>query len=118
MNYKYNDKCLTVNGKSIDFPYGIGDVQEAQDRLIVLLDIPGGVNFINNIYAVNSKTELIWQVQDLREVYPQNQYPQLMLLPYIYMHIEKGTVRGVDFYARNYYIDLDSGKIKKMIVYK
>lgn len=118
MNYKYNDNCLTVNGKSIDFPYDIGDVQEAQGKLIVLLDIPGGVNFINNIYAVNSKTELIWQVQDLREVYPQNQYPQLMLLPYIYMHIEEGTVRGVDFYARNYYIDLDSGKIKKMVVYK
>ena len=70
--YTINKNNLTIGNNDVQFGANIYKVLEVDDLLIIiLLNMPLSKKQIdNNVYAVNMKGEIIWQIQDPREVYP------------------------------------------------
>jgi len=68
-DFKIEGSTLVVKGIEVSFPYKIDNVKMCNGLYIVLLDIPMGVKFLNNIYAVDYGGHMVWQIQDPREIY-------------------------------------------------
>lgn len=113
IDFTYAGDQLTVNGCRLSFPYEIRAVRTVNHLVIVLLSIPDDDDIVDNLYAVNSEGEIVWQSQHLREVYPSG-----LLLAYEEIDIKDRRILATDFYGRCYFIDPDSGKILGREIYK
>lgn len=104
--YKVYESVIIINEYKKEFPFEIRSVIQYDDKYIVLLSIPFDKNDINNIYCINTRTELIWQSQDLNVL-----YPNMKNIPYEQMGMKDNSLFASDFYGRNYKIDVQNGKI-------
>ncbi len=104
--YEYNQNSLIIGSNHIDFSFDIRDVIKYEDYYIVLLDIPTDKKDLNNIYCLDKKGKMVWQVEDINKIYPRRNN-----LPYEQMGIKDGVIYASDFYGRNYSIDFKTGKI-------
>lgn len=68
-DFKIDDNVLIVDGNKVVFQFKIDNVKICNGLYIVLVDIPSNVKATNNIYAVNENGQIVWQVQDVNEVY-------------------------------------------------
>ena len=111
--FSYEGNLFKIGEKIKEFAYLIRDAKLCEDKIIVLLEIPFEDDEINNLYALNEKCEIIWRVEDLKDIF-KNQ----VLLPYEQMVIEDKVAIVSDFYGRRYYINCDDGKIMKRDIAK
>lgn len=105
--YQYDKKHIEINNISYDFEYDIRTVVQHKEKYIVLLEIPFNSEEINNIYCLDAQANLVWQSEDL-----YNLYPELKNLPYEQMGIKEDSIFASDFYGRNYKINIENGKIE------
>lgn len=106
-DYKVEGNILIVNGQRVSFQYKIDNVKLCMGLYIVLLDIPMGVSFLNNIYAVDDNGNIVWQVQDPREVYPINGH-----IEYVGTRItDDDKIVATNFSGISYTVDPSNGKI-------
>ena len=112
--YQYEKNHIEINNNSYSFEFDIRAVIEYKENYIVLLAIPFNKTEINNIYCLDAKERLIWQVEDLSVRYPELKKP----LPYEQMGIKDDIIFASDFYGRNYQIKVNSGKIEGVKTFK
>lgn len=110
MLLKQND-TLYLNDKKIEFDYVIRDFVVFKETIIVLLSIPDDALFYNNVFGVSEGLEIIWQIQDVKEVDKQS-----MQLTYQNIFIRSGEICVTDFYGRGVYINDYDGRIINRVV--
>lgn len=114
MEINYNQKNLFIGDVKRDFEYEISRIEVLEDMILVLLTIPqSDNNAIDNIYAVSYEGKIIWRVESLKKLYPDQ-----LNLPYDYMTVDSGKAYAVDFYGRRYFFNIYDGKIIKRDVVK
>lgn len=79
MQYEILGKTLKTQAFEVNFDNNVSEVLFYNDIFIVLLSASnsnGGVNYDikNNIYGITSTGEIIWQVQDPKEAYPNSSW--------------------------------------------
>ena len=105
--YTVKGNLLNISGKQLMFDYEIRIARELGDFVVVLLAIPFGETFLDNVYAVNRAGEIAWRIQDAGEVYPLKDR-----LPYEHLHVdETNQVFVSDFYGRRFKAEPFSGRI-------
>ena len=99
---------LVLNGKTIKFSHNIRQFKTiGDDSVAVLLSIPGNDNTLDNIYCYFSNGIIKWQVQPVKEVFPELK----QVFPFEQMSIIDGVISATDFYGRRFMINPDDGKI-------
>lgn len=111
--YRYDKNHIEINGYGLNFKYDIRTVLPYKGKYIVLLGIPFDKSIINNVYCLDSNAKIIWRSEDLSVL-----YPNLNNLPYEQIGIEDGAIFALDFYGRNYKININSGKIERCSIVK
>ena len=69
-NYSFEGSSIILNnGKTIKFDYAIKEkrVIEIDGMIIVVLEIPPGINYNNNVFALNLNGEIIWRINFKKE---------------------------------------------------
>ena len=63
--FKVQQRTLIVGNNKTEFQDPIDNVKKSGDYYIVLIDVPQ----INNLYAVNSEGQIVWQIEDAGRIY-------------------------------------------------
>lgn len=105
--YKFSKNLIEINNCTCDFNYDIRTVVQYKEKYIVLLGIPFHSDEINNIYCLDAQANLVWQSEDLSQL-----FPKLKNLAYEQMGIKDNIIYASDFYGRNYRINADNGRIE------
>ncbi|MGP1434223.1 MAG: hypothetical protein ACTTHM_06030 [Peptoanaerobacter stomatis] len=105
---KTNKNILTVNNTEIIFDHDIRDVKIFRNLIIVLLSIPFNETELDNLYAISKHGEIVWRVQALDVVFPNQNN-----LPYEQINVNENEITATDFYARRYFINPLNGNIEK-----
>lgn len=115
MNEKisYKDNVLIINNSQVKFLHSIRSIKQVGNKILVLLAIPNNDKTINNLYAINYQGEIIWQSQDLNEIYVNQR-----VLPYEQIVVNDQEIKATDFYGRRYFININTGKIIKRDIVK
>lgn len=105
-HYQIEDKVLIVNGNKVSFPYKIDSVKLCNGLYIILLDIPIGITFLNNIFAADKCGCIIWQIQDPKELSIEGN------IEYVGIRItEDNKIIATNFSGITYTLDPTDGKI-------
>ncbi len=80
---------------------------------MILVGDPFDKADLNNIYCLNEQANIIWQSEDLNEL-----YPTLLNMPFLYMNIVDDIIYASDFMGRHYLINPETGKIEGCIIGK
>lgn len=78
----HNQLLITTSNlffKKIEFLFDIRQIEEINDIVIVRLDIPLGVIFNENIYAVSADGEILWQIPKMSHVYEDSPYVNMLV---------------------------------------
>lgn len=101
-NFIVDQKTLLVGNNKIEFQNSIDTVKNCANLYIVLIREVG----INNVYAVNEKAQIIWQVEDAGSV-----YPIINDVPYVGTKInESNQIVVTNFNGVTYNVDPTNGK--------
>lgn len=109
MNFKIlkNRKQIEVNKNIIEFNFPIMESLEFEDYLVVLLEIPNGVFFYENVFGVNAAGALAWQIESVKEKEGFGQ-----ITPFMNLWKDKSNrVRISDYMGISYIIDPATGRI-------
>ena len=63
--FSIDRNTIKINDKSVSFKYPIIDTVEIDDLLILLLGVHPRITDFENVYAINQKCEIIWQVNGI-----------------------------------------------------
>jgi hypothetical protein len=78
INYKINGKQLMISTldsiQRIEFPYEIDEVEKFENSLVVLLDIPMGIIFNENVFGVSAEGKVIWKIEKMSYVYDDSPF--------------------------------------------
>ena len=108
MSIKFSqyDNKLEINNNKIVFDYDIRYVVETNDILIILLEIPNNVIYLNNVFGVNKGGKVKWRIQNVNDVFNiKNQ------LPFENLMINETGVYVSDFYGRRFSLNPITGKV-------
>ena len=106
IKFSQYDKELVVENNKIVFDYNIRYVKEVNDTLIVLLEIPNNIRYLNNVFGINKNGEIKWRIQSFRAVFPiKNQ------LPFENLMVNGTDIFVSDFYGRRFSINQTNGEI-------
>lgn len=101
-----NDNELVVNSNKIVFDHNIRFVREVKGTLIVLLEIPSNITYLNNVFGVDKTGVIKWRIQNVSDVFPvKNQ------LPFENLMVKDDGLNVSDFYGRMFSIDPSNGEI-------
>jgi hypothetical protein len=64
MNYQIAGKNLKIGSLEVSFAANIKNVIEAEGVLLVEIEYLRDLKNRNNIYGVNNRGEIVWQIQD------------------------------------------------------
>ena len=115
-NYEVEKKTLGINDFTIKFDYIISDVKFIDGTYVVLLDIPVGIDEIDNVYGVASDGIIIWRVENPIKAFELNEGTQGFeyYAKSIYVDIsldDKNNLSGTTFLGMKYIIDYKTGKL-------
>ena len=106
---------LTVNDFTVKFDYVIRDVKFSGGIYVVLLDIPVGVDEIDNIYGVASDGAIIWRVENPIKAFELGESTQgfeyYAKSIYVYISLDNKKLSGTTFFGMKYIIDCKTGKL-------
>lgn len=108
MSIKFSqyDNELVVENNKIVFDHNIRYVVEVNDILIVLLEIPNNIMYLNNVFGINKNVEIKWRIQSVGDVFPvKNQ------LPFENLMVNGTDVFVSDFYGRRFLLNPINGEI-------
>lgn len=111
---KYKKKHIEIDNNTYEFNFDIRAVIQYGDNYIVLLSVSFDKSEINNIYCLNSQSEILWRSEDLRLACPKLKN----ILPYEQMGLRDDFIFASDFYGRNYKINAIDGKIEGFDIVK
>lgn len=114
MEIQTHDNILKLNGKEIKFSHNIRQIQTIGTDVVVLLAIPNNDDTLDNIYCYGSYGIIKWQVQPIKEAFPEMK----QVFPFEQMSIIDGKISASDFYGRRFFINPDDGKITKKDIVK
>ena len=114
MDIQINDNILVLNGKNIKFSHKIRQYKTIGDDVVVLLDIPSDDDTLDNIYCYGKMGIIKWQVQPIKEAFPEMK----MVYCYEQMSIINDELCATDFYGRRFFIGKADGKLYKKDVVK
>lgn len=114
MDIQIKDNILILNGKNIKFNHKIRQFKTIGDDVVILLEIPNGDDTLDNIYCYGSYGIIKWQVQPIKEAFPDLK----MVFPYEQLNIKDGELWASDFYGRRFFINAEDGKITKKDIVK
>ena len=108
---EYENNKLIVNGEiTRTFQFAIRDLIEVDEECIVLLEIPFDSLEKNNIIRLDCRGTVVWTIANSR-------YSKLTY-PFERMILRDGWLYATDFYARRCKIDIRSGKIVDVSIFK
>lgn len=106
ITFSQYDNEIVVNNIKIMFDHNIRYVKEVNEILIVLLEIPINVTYLNNVFGINKSGEIKWRIQSVNDVFPiKNQ------LPFENLMVKGTDVYVSDFYGRRFLLNLKNGEI-------
>jgi len=106
ITYSQYDNEIVVNDNKIVFDHNIRYVKEVNDILIVLLEIPNNVTYLNNVFGINKIGEIKWRIQSVSDVFPiKNQ------LPFENLMVKDNDVYVSDFYGRRFSLNPSNGEV-------
>ena len=106
IKFSQYDKELVVENNKIVFDQNIRYVKEVNDTLIVLLEIPNNIRYLNNVFGINKNGEIKWRIQSFGDVFPiKNQ------LPFENLMVNGTDIFVSDFYGRRFSINQTNGEI-------
>lgn len=106
IKFSQYDNELVVENNKIVFDHDIRYVVEVNDTLIVLLEIPNNIMYLNNVFGINKNGEIKWRIQSVGDVFPvKNQ------LPFENLMVNGTDVFVSDFYGRRFSLNPISGEI-------
>ncbi|MFC6335079.1 hypothetical protein ACFP56_20805 [Paenibacillus septentrionalis] len=97
---------LVVNQTKIVFDHNIRYVKEVDETLIVLLEIPNNVTYLNNVFGINEIGEIKWRIQSVSDVFPLKNP-----LPFENLMVKGTDVYVSDFYGRRFLFNTTNGKL-------
>lgn len=110
---EFNKNAITINGTDIIFENNIYQIEEDNNKIYVLLDIPPKekllYNDVHNIYCYSKKGDKLWQIGN-RDRSDDAVYTMIRIVD--------SELYANDFLGRRYKIDKDSGEIEDMVVVK
>lgn len=107
MEIQIQDNILVLNGKKITFNHKIRQVKSVNGVVIVLLAIPSNDDTLDNIYCYNEKGIIKWQVQSIKDVFPELK----RVYPFEQMQVFEDKIGASDFYGRRFFINIADGLI-------
>lgn len=108
---EYENNKLIVNGEiTRTFQFGIRDLIEVDEECIVLLEIPFDSLDKNNIIRRDCRGTVVWTIA--------NSGYNKLTYPFEQMILRDGWLYATDFYARRCKIDIRSGKIVDVSIFK
>lgn len=107
LNIQIDKNILVLNNKTIKFSHDIRQFKTFGDDVIVLLSIPGNDNTLDNIYCYSGNGIIKWQVQPLKDAFPELK----QVFPFEQMNITDDKISATDFYGRRFIINPKDGKI-------
>jgi len=115
-DYKILNNRLITSDFEIDFAFDIGQVGLWSGIYVVRLSIPIPVCAYNNVYGVNSKGEIVWQIQDPVSAFKITKSTQgyLYYIENIYEAINQGqneTFLAYTHKSMEYIVDCRTGKL-------
>lgn len=106
ITFSQNNNEIVVNNKKIVFDHNIRYAKEVNEILIVLLEIPNNVTYLNNVFGINKSGEIKWRIQSANDVFPlKNQ------LPFENLMVKGTDVHVSDFYGRRFSLNPKNGEI-------
>lgn len=105
---RFEHNLLYLPDTMLTFDYEIAQAIVSGESVIVLLDIPPEEEIYRNIYSFKFDTTLLWQIQDVRDVYPQikEQCTFVGISP-----MANGNILAVNFFGINFEVSVKDGKI-------
>lgn len=101
-----NENELVVEKNKIVFDHNIRYVIDINNILIVLLEIPNNISYLNNVFGINKDGEIKWRIQSVSDVFPiKNQ------LPFENLMVNGNDVFVSDFCGRRFLLDPTNGEI-------
>lgn len=100
------DNVLIVERNKIVFAYNIRYVLEVNETLIVLLEIPNNIMYLNNVFGINENGEKKWRIQSVEDVFSINNQ-----LPFENLMVNGADVFVSDFYGRRFSFNPTNGEI-------
>ncbi|MFJ7982197.1 hypothetical protein ACIQ1D_18205 [Lysinibacillus xylanilyticus] len=106
IKFSQYDNELVVENNKIVFDHNIRYVIEVNDTLIVLLEIPNNIRYLNNVFGIKKNGEIKWRIQSVGDVLPvKNQ------LPFENLMVNGTDVFVSDFYGRGFSFNPINGEI-------
>ncbi len=103
----YQNNCLQLNGKEIQFPNKIYNVMTSKSYIFVLLGFDLDVQTHCNIYCLNHEGQELWKIKK-RE---SSGVTKNMNNAYIGLRITDGKYAAVNFYNEIVHFNPFNGKI-------
>ena len=106
ITFSQYDNEIVVDNNKIVFDHNIRYVKEVNDTLIVLLEIPNNVTYLNNVFGITRTGEIKWRIQNVNDGFPvKNQ------LPFENLMVKGTDVHVSDFYGRRFSLNTTNGEI-------
>ena len=115
---KVEKNTLNINNIAVQFTGNIAEFKEINQQIIVRLDIPttGFLtdNDFKNVYAIDVKGKIKWQIQNVRPV----NNPNFQCAPIVNIQVLDDNLFVTDFMGRKYNVDIDTGNMNLKTVAK
>lgn len=104
LKYKCEKNEIHIEDKTINFDHDILEVGEIGDIILVVTEPVSGYN--NNLFGISTKTKGMWQVQSVKEM-----YPDFSQTPYVGITISDNTTIVTDFCGCRFIINPENGVV-------
>ena len=104
MDYTLKNGSLVVNGKEVVFPFPASESIFLKNKLIVCLKPKVGEVLNRNVFCVDDKGEIVWQIEE-------SPHGGVKEKPYISIYLSNNTPVAKNWIGVDYYIDIDDGSI-------
>jgi subtilase family serine protease len=104
--YSKKGNVLLVGNKKVLFNYTIRYVENVNNILIVLLEIPYNDTYLDNVFGVSNTGEIKWRIENVGK-----SCSVLNQLPFENLNVRGNNVSVSDFYGRRYFLNPITGKI-------
>lgn len=102
---------IIINEKEVELPYPIYTHLVVNDNILVVLNVPKGHTFNENIYCIKSDGSIAWQVKEQDYLYKRSSFVNIR-------QDSLGNVWLVNWDGSQYRVDTSTGEILEKHFYK
>ena len=101
---EYTDNVINIYGCVVECEAPIRDVQRIDNLVLVRLEFPIGAINNRNIFAYNESGQLVWQIQEGRNVYRDS--------PYTGMRVKGDEIMAYNWDGADYRVNVEDGSVE------